>query len=164
MLRPALLLTLLAALAAGCGESEIDATEVEQEIERQLSSATAKVASVSCPDGVEHEDGQRFECDVRLEGGGDATVVVTEEDGDEFAYEVKPGSMRIAGDSVESYLEGRLAATGVSADVSCADSITVIAGQTVECDAVTAGGRNATLTFTWADDAGTVAPDSIETG
>jgi hypothetical protein len=152
---------LLGALAIGCGASTIDAAEVEGEIEHQLSSATARVASVSCPDDVEHEDGRTFECTVDLKDGGEAVAVGTEQDRDDFSYEVKPGTMRLAGGSVESYLERQLPA---GTQVSCADEITVVAGQTVECDAVTAGGLPATLTFTWADDAGSVEPGSVETG
>jgi hypothetical protein len=119
------------------------------------------VASVSCPDDVESEDGQTFECRAELEGGGDAVVVVTEQDDDDFTYEVKPGTMRLAGSSVAAYLERSLPQ---GTQVTCADEITVIAGQTVDCDAVTAGGRSATVSLTWADDAGKVEPGSVESG
>ena len=159
MRRAALLPALLGTLAVGCGASTIDAAQVEGQIEQQLSSATTKVASVSCPDDIEHKDGQTFDCRAELEGGGEAVVVVTEHDRGDFTYEVKPGTMRLAGSSVEAYLEQQLP----GAQVSCADEITVIAGQTVDCDAVTAGGRSATVSFTWADDSGKVEPGTVET-
>ena len=69
--------------------------------------------------------------------------------------------MRLAGSSVAAYLERSLPE---GTQVKCADEITVIAGQTVDCDAVTAGGRSATVSFTWADDAGKVEPGSVESG
>jgi hypothetical protein len=159
--RAAFLPALLGALAMGCGASTVDAAEIEGQIEQQLSTATAKVASVSCPDDVESEDGQTFECRAELEGGGEAVVVVTEHDRGDFTYEVKPGTMRLAGSSVEAYLERSLPA---GTEVTCAEEITVIAGQTVDCDSVTAGGRPATVSLTWADDAGKVEPGSVETG
>jgi len=45
----------LALAALGCGSETIDAAEVEAGIEESLSSATASISSVSCPDDVEKE-------------------------------------------------------------------------------------------------------------
>ena len=62
-------LTALAfALAAGCGRDTVDASKVEAGIEQSLSTATAQVSGVSCPDDVEKEDGATFNCDAKLEG------------------------------------------------------------------------------------------------
>src|SRR5688500_16076845 len=96
-------------VAAGCGSGTIDADEVEGEIEQQVSIATSEVASVSCPDDVEKEAGARFECQAKLEGGGKAVVTVTQVDRNDFRYEVKPGTLEIADDTLEPYLEQQLA-------------------------------------------------------
>lgn len=160
-----LLLSLAALLAAGCGSDTVETGEVEKQIEEQLSTATAEIASVSCPEEVEKEEGGRFECDAKLEGGGKAVVVVTQRDdkGREFAYEVKPGTMRLADDSVEPYLEQQIAAKGVKADVDCPDLVRVKEGESVTCSALTSGGREVRLAFTWEDEAGNVASSSVET-
>ena len=83
---------------------------MEKEIQAQLSTATAEVASVSCPGDVEAEEGARFDCKAKLEGGGQAVVVVTQRERDEFTYSVKPGTMKLADESLESYLETQLKA------------------------------------------------------
>ena len=58
----------------GCGGDTIDANDVEAGIEESLSTATASVSSVSCPDDVDKEEGATFTCDAKLEGGGKAKV------------------------------------------------------------------------------------------
>ena len=62
----------------GCGSDTIDANDVEAGIEQSLSSGTASVSSVSCPDDVEKKEGATFTCDAKLEGGGKAKVTVTQ--------------------------------------------------------------------------------------
>ncbi len=160
-----LLLPMAALLGAGCGSDTVDTGEVEQQIEEQLSTATAEIASVSCPEEVEEEEGGKFECDAKLEGGGKAVVVVTQTDdrSKEFIYEVKPGTMRLADDSIEPYLEQQIAAKGVKTDVNCPDLVAVKEGESTTCSAVTSGGRELQVTFTWDDDAGSVDSSSVET-
>lgn len=149
-------------VAAGCGSGTIDADEVEGEIEQQVSIATSEVASVSCPDDVEEEAGARFQCQAKLEGGGKAVVTVTQLDRNEFRYEVKPGTLEIADDTLEPYLERELAEQGVSAQVNCPELTPVAAGETTTCDVASAGGRQSTLTLTWQDDTGNVDTSTVE--
>jgi Domain of unknown function (DUF4333) len=148
---------------AACGSDTIDADEVEGEIEQQLSIATSEVASVSCPDDVEEEVGARFECNAKLKGGGKAVVTVTQLDRSEFRYDVKPGTLKLADDTLEPYLEQALAAEGVGAKVDCPNLSPVRAGETTTCDVAGAGGRQATLSFTWQDDTGNVDMSTVET-
>src|SRR5687767_8018703 len=114
MHKPLAFLAAATLAAAGCGSDSVDADEVEAEIEQQLSITTSEVASVSCPDDVKQEDGGRFECNAQLKGGGKAVVTVTQLDRDEFRYEVKPGTLKIADDTLEPYLQQALAAEGLS--------------------------------------------------
>ena len=150
-------------VVAACGSDTIDADEVEGEIEQQLSIATSEVASVACPGDVEEEEGARFECEAKLTGGGKAVVTVTQLDRNEFRYEVKPGTLKIADDTLEPYLEQALAAQGLSANVDCPKLSSVAAGETTNCDVAGAGGRQRTLTFTWQDDTGNVDTSTVDT-
>jgi len=159
---PALWLLLAVPFVAGCGSETVDATEVEQQIQTQLSTATAEVVSVSCPEDVKKEEGASFECKAKLEGGGKAVVVVKQGERNEFSYTAKKGTVQLADDSLELYLEKQLKAKGVSAQVDCPALSPVKAGETVTCDATTSGGRQTTLAFTWEDDAGSVDSSSVE--
>lgn len=165
MRRSRLFLPLLLAAAglAACGSDTVDGDKVEMEIEQQLSTATAEIASVSCPADVEEKEGAKFSCDAELAGGGSAVITVTQQENNEFTYQAKDGSVRIADDSLEPYLEQRLAAQGVGAEVDCPKLVNVKAGESATCGAMTAGGRQADLTFTWEDAAGSVDSSSVET-
>jgi hypothetical protein len=152
------------AFAAACGNDTVDAGEVEAEIEQDLSSATAEIVSVSCPDVVERQEGKEFTCDAELEGGGEAKVQVrlTNDRGD-AVYAFVPGTVQVSGDAVEPVLEDSLTAKGVSgAQVSCPETIKVADGEQVTCDATGAGGRSGQITFSWSDDSGAIDSSSVE--
>jgi len=159
---------LSAALVAGCGDDEpdtVDAAQIEEEIVLQLSSVTAKVATVSCPDDVESEAGAKFTCNAKLDKGGSAKVVVTQQDENAFSYSFKPGSVKLAGATVDKELEKDLAASGVpNATVNCPDPVQVKAGTTVTCPVVGAGGGQATVSFEFTDESGSIDQSSVETG
>src|SRR5687768_12423831 len=102
----------LALTAVGCGDDTIDANEVEAGIEQSLSTATASVSSVSCPNDVEKEEGATFTCDAKLDGGGKAKVKVTQTSkGGDFTYAFKPGTVVLTDNAVEPALEKDLAAS-----------------------------------------------------
>lgn len=68
-------LALVGALLAGCGETVIDSAKTEGAIEENLQKSVGQnVASVDCPSGVEVEKGNTFECAVKLNGGKEETV------------------------------------------------------------------------------------------
>ena len=157
-------LGLAVALATvGCGSDTIDAAEVEAGIEQSLSSATAPVSSVSCPDDVEKEEGATFTCDAKLEGGGKAKVKVTQtSQGGDFTYAFKPGTVVLTDATVESALEKDLAASGLpDTKVDCPDTIKVKEGEQVTCTATGAGGRQSQLTFTFSSADGTIDETSV---
>jgi Domain of unknown function (DUF4333) len=151
-------------VATACGDDTVDAGQVETAIEQDLSSATAKIVSVSCPDGVDEREGEEFTCDAKLEGGGKAEVLVklTNDRGD-ATYAFKPGTVQVSDNAVEPLLEDSLEARGVSgAQVDCPGLIEVAEGEKVTCDATGAGGRTGEITFTWSDDAGEIDDSSVE--
>lgn len=153
------------ALASSCGEDTIDADQVEQGIEQDLSTATTKIESVSCPDDVKKEKGATFECSAKLRGGGKADVQVKQTTAaGNYQYSYKPGSVQIADNSLEPAIEEDLAQKGVEgAQVDCPDLVDVSTGKKFTCSVVTSGGRQGTLTFTFSDNAGNVDSSSIET-
>ncbi len=153
----------MAFAAAGCGSETIDADEVEAGIEQSLSSATASVSSVACPDDVEKKEGATFTCDAKLEGGGKAKVTVTQtSNGGDFTYAFKPGTVVLTDDAVEPALEKELTASGLpTAKVDCPDTITVQEGEKVTCTATGSSGRQSKLTFTFSSADGTIDESSV---
>jgi hypothetical protein len=147
----------------GCGSDTIDAAEVEAGIKQSLSTATASVSSVSCPDDVKKEEGATLTCDAKLEGGGKAKVTVTQTSkGGDFTYSFKPGTVVLTDDAVEPALEQDLAASGLpDATVDCPDTIKVKEGEKVTCTATGAGGRHSQLTFTFSSADGTIDESSV---
>ena len=147
----------------GCGSDTIDATQVEAGIEEGLSSGTAAVSSVSCPDDVEKEEGATMTCDAKLEGGGKAKVKVTQTSkGGDFTYGFKPGTVVLTDDTVEPALEQELAASGVpGTTVACPATIAVKEGEKVTCTATGSGGRQSELTFTFSSADGTIDESSV---
>jgi hypothetical protein len=59
---------------AGCGE-ELDAEKVEDFL-RENSQAPALIEAVECPEGVEVDEGDTFECEIRTKGGGIETATL----------------------------------------------------------------------------------------
>lgn len=155
---------------AGCGDDDepetVDANQIEQQIEQSLSTATTRIKSVSCPDGVESETGAKFTCNAKLNGGGSAKVEVTETQApNEFSYGFQPGSVRLAGATVDGVLEQDLAASGFpDATVNCPDPVKVKAGTTVTCPVTGAQGAEGTISFEFTDDSGSIDESSLETG
>ena len=156
----------IALATVGCGSDTIDAAEVEEGIETSLSSATASVSSVSCPDDVEKEEGATFTCGAKLEGGGKAKVKVTQTSkGGDFTYSFKPGTVVLTDDAVEPALEQDLAASGLpDTTVDCPDTIKVKEGEQVTCTTTGSGGRQSQVTFTFSSSDGTIETADSEAG
>jgi hypothetical protein len=74
-----LLLALIAAaaLVVGCGDTVLDSTKTEEQLQASLSkSLGAKVSSVDCPSDIEVEKGKTFACSVNMQKGEDQTVTL----------------------------------------------------------------------------------------
>jgi hypothetical protein len=153
----------VALAAVGCGSDTVDAGKVEAGIEQSLSTATAKVSDVSCPDDVEKKEGATFTCDAKLEGGGKAKVKVTQtSNAGDYTYSFKPGTVVLTDDSLEPVLEADLAAAGApGTKVDCPATVKVKTGETFTCTATGSEGRQSELTFTFSSDDGTIDESSV---
>jgi hypothetical protein len=66
-----------AALVAGCGDTILDATKTEEQLEASLSKSLGeKVSSVDCPSDQKVEKGATFSCGVKLQKGEEQTVTL----------------------------------------------------------------------------------------
>lgn len=141
----------------------MDADKVEGGIEQSLSTATAQVSGVSCPDDVEKKEGATFTCDAKLEGGGKAKVKVTQTSkAGDYTYSFKPGTVVLTDDALEPALEADLAASGVpGTTVDCPATVKVKTGETFTCTATGSAGRQSELTFSFSSDDGTIDESSV---
>lgn len=164
----AAVVTAVLVIGAGCGDDEdetVDAAQIEQQIQQSLSTTTTKVASVSCPDDVKSETGAKFTCSAKLDGGGSGKVQVTQTGESEFTYTFKPGTVQLAGETVDKRLEQQLAASGIpNASVECPGPVKVKPGTTVTCPVTGAGGGAATVSFEFTDASGSIDEASVEAG
>jgi hypothetical protein len=71
-------LALLAAFVlAGCGETVVDGTKTEEQLQASLGKSLGeKVSSVDCPSDQKVEAGKTFTCSVTLSGGKTETVTL----------------------------------------------------------------------------------------
>jgi hypothetical protein len=156
-------------LLAGCGDDKgdsktVDANKLEQEIENGIPGQTIKVSSVSCPDGEENKADTKFTCKAKLSDGGSAKVAVTVTAPNKFSYNVKSGTVVLAGTSIDKVLEQDLAANGApNATVNCPAQVPVKPGETVTCPAQGAGGGEATVSFQFTDASGSIDESSVKT-
>ena len=66
---------------AGCGETKLDAGDIESEVTPQVEEQTGtKDVTIDCSDDIEAEEGAAFECDITAQGGVEAKLKVTQED------------------------------------------------------------------------------------
>ena len=65
-------IALAACVLAGCTDTEIDSGKAETFLRDNVPGALA----ADCPDGVEAEQGETFECDLEYDDGRRATVTV----------------------------------------------------------------------------------------
>ena len=158
-----------ACVLGGCGDDDssrdtVDAEKVEQQIEQDLSTASTTVSSVSCPDDVKNETGTTFTCKAKLSGGGSGDVAVTiTRAPNQFSYSFKPGTVVLAGASVDKQLEKDLAANGIAnATVNCPAKIKVKPGTTVTCPVTGAGGGVGSVSFQFTDASGSIEGSSVK--
>ncbi len=62
---------------AGCGDTVLDSTKTEEQLQASLSKSLGeKVSSVDCPSDIEVEKGKTFNCSVKMQKGEDQTVTL----------------------------------------------------------------------------------------
>src|SRR6476661_1568219 len=102
----------------------IDTATIESGIKQQLSTSTAEVTKVSCPDQVDAATGTSFNCSVTWSNGATGKVKTTETSPGQYTYEPVPGSVQIPGSSAEQQVEKALAQDGFpDAQANCPDTI-----------------------------------------
>ena len=143
----------------------VNTKQVEEGIKTDLSTSSAKVTSVNCPSDVPVQQGATFTCSASLSNGGSGKVTVTQQGANRYTYAFANGSVQIPGSAAASAIETSLAAQGApNAKVTCPQTIIVKLGTTVTCDVSGAQGLAAgTVTFTFSEANGTVAPASVKT-
>ena len=68
-----------AILVSACGDEELSTEPIEKDIQQGLARQTrVRIKSVTCPDKVKPEKGDRFVCTAVYAGGDKATVRVTQ--------------------------------------------------------------------------------------
>jgi len=85
----------VALLAAGCGETVLDSTKMEEQLKASLSNSLGeKVASVDCPSGVKVEKGTTFECSVKVQKGAEqvATIEIRNQNADTSVINLRPAN------------------------------------------------------------------------
>ena len=156
-----------ALVLAACGDDTktVDDAQIEQGIERSISTSQVEVTSVKCPTDEKSEVGNTFDCSVKLSNGGTGKVEVEQTGRNNFSYTLKDGSVQIPGSVAEEQIEKQLATEGIqNASVNCPDNIIVKVGTTVTCDIASAQGTTAaSVTYTFSEADGEVDPDSVET-
>ena len=177
MSRPAIAIALAcAAMApiAGCGDTSknaaapvrtVDATQIESQIEQQLSTSGAQVTKATCPTDVKSEAGATFKCSVTWSNGATGKVKVTETSLNHFTVEPVSGSVQVPGESVDKSVEKSLAQQGApNAVVDCPPNVIVKVGSTVTCNVTSASGQaQGTVSFTFSSADGTVDSSSVKT-
>jgi hypothetical protein len=173
--------SVIALVATGCGSSSssstqsaattkaltptiVNSTEVEQGIEKNLSTSKAKVTNASCPSNTPSKVGQTFTCSVKLSNGGTGDVVVTQTGPNSFTYKFKEGTVQIPGSTADAAIKKQLAAQGLpNVVVKCPSNIIVKVGTTVTCAVSSANGKtNGSVTFTFSSANGTVDSSSVK--
>jgi hypothetical protein len=143
----------------------VDDAQVEQGIEKSLSTSSVKVTSAKCPSGVQAKSGKTFTCNVTFSNGATGKATVTEVGPNKFTYALKPGSVQVSGQVADAAIEKQLAAQGIpNATVTCPENIIVKTGTTVTCNITGASGAaTSTVTFTFSNAEGTIDPSSVKT-
>jgi hypothetical protein len=121
------------------------------------------ITSVSCPSDVPKKKGATFDCTASINGGGTATVIVTQVNGiNKYSYAFKSGTLKVPGSAVEPAVEQSLEKEGVNVTgVTCPSTIIVKTDSPVTCTATTSTGAQVDVTFSFTSD-GEVNPSSVQ--
>jgi Domain of unknown function (DUF4333) len=138
----ALAVVALGASATACS-NEIDDAELEKSITERAEEAFDgyDVGEVDCPEGVEIEAGNVFECTLEIEGET-ATIVVTQQDDEGNVTIEQAEAVLDVATIVEEVTSGILQQTGTEVTVDCGSGTVRIQepGDSFECDATAVDG------------------------
>ena len=149
------LVSLVAAVLAGCGESTLDASDTERAIRGAVREQVgAAVSRVECPDGVAARTGGTFTCTITGKDGtrGKARVTQTDDQGHVSVrapfVDTRPVERQVARGLEEQSGAGRVR-------LKCPEIVPVRAGSAFTCR-VRAGGSSARVRVTQQDRRGRV--------
>ena len=162
--RRALPILLAALAAAGCGGETIDAADVEDLI-REGAANERVIESVRCPEDVEADKGDRFDCRIEISDGSQEAVTVEQLD--------EEGSVRVVGNRQTRLPRGgrKVTIKAVNAErlverasplgkplrsVRCPDGVRLKRGDTFDCAVVAADGERAAVTIVQQDELGNI--------
>jgi Domain of unknown function (DUF4333) len=142
---PSAALAVLAVLGAcalsACADRRIDLRNVEAAMrDRYGRDAGVPIEAVTCPEWVRTRKGEKFECQVRFQGGVAWTIDVVELD--DGSTQWLPRGQAVFADEIEPWLSRTLAAQGRESRVTCHARVYVLEpGKHAMCTATGADGR-----------------------
>jgi hypothetical protein len=151
-------------LLAGCGDQEIDAGKAEDFV-RDTSRAPDLIHEVSCPDDVKVEEGETFECTIKVADGSEEVVTMRQTDDDghiELAgnRQTKAPTDRdeflILPENVESLIRGAAPNADELLSVDCPADIQVEKGNDFTCKGRLVDGTVLVFEIQQTDDLGNV--------
>ena len=150
---------LIASLVSGlsaCGKT-IDPEKMTTSISEKLGTAGIPVESLECPDDIALEQGDRFECQLVLEGDKEVTVEVVQKD-DEGNVDWQARGL-ILRDKLEETIQSQIKSQA-EADftVDCGEDKAIVAlkDESFDCVATDAEDRSITIKVTPTDNFGNV--------
>ncbi|UCF20416.1 MAG: DUF4333 domain-containing protein [Gemmatimonadota bacterium] len=150
----------IVALLAGCQRS-LDMDDVRSAIsDGVLEQVGLAISEVDCPESIAMEAGASFECTAIPGEGGKLMVQVTQNDDQgNVTWEVVESEGLLDLVALESTIAaGLLEQAGISASVECGDKYRVVEpGNTFQCTAEDAEGRQGQVTVTMEDNEGNVS-------
>lgn len=130
-------------LAGAACSNEIDDAELEKSITEKAEEAFDgyDLGEVDCPEGIELEAGDVFECTLEIEGET-ATIVVTQEDDEGNVTIEQAEAVLDVSTIVDEVASGILEQTGTEVTVDCGDGTVLVQepGDSFECDATAVDG------------------------
>lgn len=119
-------------LAAGCGETVIDAGKAEAFVEKTAKGAGAKVEAVSCPGGMKAVKGERFTCTISGTDGSKDKLVMQESDDEGTARTTSAFIRPAAGERLVTRAV-REQVTKEPVTATCPEVVVATAGRTWTC-------------------------------
>ena len=80
---------------AGCGETVIDSTKLEEQLKASLANSQGeKISKVDCPSDVKVEKGTTFKCNIKVEKGAEevATIEIRNQNADTSVIDLRPAN------------------------------------------------------------------------
>ena len=150
----------MSALAA-CGTETVDDEQVEDFL-RENAQAPALIDSVDCPDDVEIDEGDTFDCEVNTKGGGLEVVTMRQVEDERVEREsvrqvrLPEGDVKIIPENVEALIRGQAADPERIVSVDCPAGIEIEKGRRFRCVVRFDDGSEQNVTIVQRDDVGNV--------